>query len=111
MTGISRLVAAILGILFLCGAYWFFLGIYCSWVLTGWVFQVYFPLEVFMSKLFISGGAVLAVSLLAGFLTTISPWFLSIWFGLVSLVSLFLSLVVIGKGIILLVDDDEIEPK
>jgi ABC-type Fe3+ transport system permease subunit len=54
---------------------------------------------------------VLAVSLLAGFLTTISPWFLSIWFGLVSLVSLLLSLVVIGKGIILLVDEDEIEPK
>jgi hypothetical protein len=40
MTGISRLVAAILGILFLCGAYWFFLGIYCSWVLTGWIFPV-----------------------------------------------------------------------
>jgi hypothetical protein len=64
-----------------------------------------------MSKLFISGGAMLVVSLLAGFLTTISPWFLSIWFVLVSLLSLFLSLVVIGKGIILLMYEDEIEPK
>lgn len=40
MTGIKGIVAAIFVVLFICAVYWFFLGVYCSWVLIVWIFQL-----------------------------------------------------------------------
>jgi len=64
-----------------------------------------------MKNLLIGSGISLSVSMLAAILTTISPWFLAFWFAFLAFVTFGAFVLLGGKALVLLVDEeDEISP-